>query len=848
MRRVFLFSAFCLLFSNLVFAQLPVMGGGTNSGGNKGGGFKMPDIARVYGKILDAKTKEPVEFASAALFVFDKDSVIAGVLAKGNGDFSLDNLPAVGAFRLKITFIGYKDITQKIFINPQKIEQDLGNILLEPDEALLNEVTITGEKSTFTMSIDRKVYNVDKDISVRGGTALDVMKNVPSVTVDVDGNATLRNSATQIYVDGRPTGLTLAQIPADQIDRVEVITNPSVKFDAGTTGGILNIVMKKNTKPGYNGMVMGSIGSSNSNASPNRYNGMGSFNLKQNPFNFSLMYNYNTQQNVSNGFTNRTDRSNGTDYGLYKQNNVTDMSNTFQFGRLGIDYFVNNRNTLTLSENIVSGKFNTIDKQNFTQEYYVPSLFGYTGNKINNQGSGFRNYTTQLQYKRTYPKQGQEWTADLNHNYTTSSFHNYFDTYRYDTSGNPFATTTDHQVIQGGTEANQFTFQTDYVNPIDEFTKLEFGARSYYKKSTSISDASYVLAPETAVKDSFNSNHYKIDDMVNAAYINYTARKWGIGYQAGLRFEQSYYAGVIEDKNQRFSYSYPSKLDNVLRSIFPGIYLSKKLPHNQEVQLNFSRKINRPNFFQLMPFIMFADLKNYRIGNPQLTPEFINKSELNYNLIKGKTNFLSSFYFNYTESPITNMSYPSGGDSTVLVNTFINGTYSYTYGWDNTIKFTLFKNLDITGNLNVYYLNISSSNTQTGSSQNEGYSWNAKSTISYKFPKNLTLQINGNYEAPKIIPQGRTNPMYGFDISLNKMIKTKWIINASLSDVLNSRKMGTHYDTPYYLQDMSRRREVRYAKISVSYLFGKMDASIFKRKNQKGGQQGGMGNSDGLDF
>ncbi|MFL5752495.1 MAG: outer membrane beta-barrel protein, partial [Bacteroidia bacterium] len=651
-KHIFLFF---LLFpsSAIMMAQFPTGGA---PGGSKGG-FSMPNIGRLYGKIQDAKTKEPVEFASVALFVFDKDSVLAGVLAKSNGDFSLDNLPAMGAFRLKISFIGYKPIEQKIFINPQKIEQDLGNIKLEPDEALLNEVTITGEKSTFTMSIDRKIYNVDKDISVRGGTALDVMKNVPSVNVDVDGNATLRNSATQIYVDGRPTALTLAQIPADQIDRVEVITNPSVKFDAGTTGGILNIVMKKNTKPGYNGMVMGGIGSSNSDASPNRYNGMGNFNIKENPFNFSLMYNYNTQQNLSKGFTKRTDRSNGVDYGNYEQNNLTDMSNTFQFGRLAIDYYVNNRNTLTLSENIVSGKFNTLDKQDFTQNYSIAALPGYFGNKVNDQRSGFTNYTTQLQYKRTYPKQGQEWTADLNHNYTSSAFENHFNTDRFDlASGNAYSSYTDRQIIKGGTEASQFTFQTDYVNPINEYTKIEFGARSYYKKSSNVSNASYMITPETEVKDSFNSNHYSIDDMVNAAYINYTGKKWGIGYQAGLRFEQSYYAGTITDKNQHFSYSYPSGSGNIMKSLFPGIYLSKKFQHNQEVQMNFSRKINRPNFFQLMPYIMFADLKNIRIGNPQLTPEFINKAEINYNVIKGKTNFLSSGYFNYTESPITNMS------------------------------------------------------------------------------------------------------------------------------------------------------------------------------------------------
>lgn len=268
-------SFFATVFSTQVFAQFPSGGNGSMAGG------KMPSIGRLYGKLIDAKTKEPVEFASVALFFYGKDSAIAGVLTKQNGDFSLDNLP-VGGFKLRIQFLGYKTIDQKIFINFSKLETDMGDIKLEPDETLLQEATVVADKSVVTLSIDKRVYNVDKDLSVKGGTALDAMKNVPGVSVDADGNATMRNSTPQIYIDGRPTTLTLQQIPSDQIERIEVITNPSVKFEAASSGGILNLVIKKNiSRPGYNGVVMGGIGNTD------RYNGMVNLNIKENPWNVS---------------------------------------------------------------------------------------------------------------------------------------------------------------------------------------------------------------------------------------------------------------------------------------------------------------------------------------------------------------------------------------------------------------------------------------------------------------------------------------------------------------------------------------------------------------------------------
>lgn len=807
--------------------------------------MKDPKLGRIYGKVLDAKTNKPVEYASVQVLWFNKDSLLGGSLVQENGDFAVEGLPSFGQVRVKIKFIGYKDYLQKVFIvPPDKVDQDLGNIKLAVDDKMLSEVDVVAEKSAVVLSIDKRTYNVEKDLSVKGGTAIDVMKNIPGLTVDADGNVQLRNQSPIIYVDGRPTTLTLQQIPADQIERVEIITNPSVKFDANTTGGVLNVIMKKNGLPGYNGMIMAYVGTGD------RYGGMANLNLKDGKWNVSMMYSYNQAFNTTKGYTRRTQLDNGTTTAIFDQNNTTRMLTMFNFGRLGIDYSINNRNTISLNGMIVGGKFNTNDEQTYNLDYYSPTTFRLDGWRKNEQRAAFQNYNAQVLYRKTYPTVGKELTMDLNYNYTDAA------------NGYLFTTTThldnpatdlpvQYQKNDGYSNSNQGVFQLDFVNPLSETRKFEAGLKSYYKNSLSTNSTFGATGSTDAyTRDSIMSNRYVIDDMINAAYVNYSDKTiWDIGYQAGLRFEQSYYAGNIVDKNQKFSYNYPSTSSDILKSLFPALYFSKKLKKNQEVQLNFSRKINRPNFFQLMPFVMFADKQNYRIGNPQLKPEFKNIAEVNYNKIFSKGSYLASGYFRYEEQPITDVAYPSEADPNVLVNTSINGDNSIRYGIENTFKYTLFKNLDWTINVNAYYIYIKGLIVPTEPVvKAEGYAYNAKTTLAYKFPKQFTLQVNGNYESPKILLLGVAKEIYSMDISLNKMIGTKWVFNATLSDVFNTRRMGTHYETPYYIQDLSRRRESRYFRFTVTYLFGKMDASIFRKAKQMKGMGGQEGNQDGLDF
>ncbi len=828
---------FFLLIVQNIFAQTP-------SGAGKSFG-KLPDMGHLYGKVLDAHTKQPAGFSTVVLLKLNKDSIIAGCLVKENGDFSIDNLP-FGQYRLQVGFIGYKKYEQKVTINMQVLEEDLGNILLSPDVTSLKEVVIEGEKGSLQMNIDHKVYNVEKDISTRGGTGLDAVKNIPGVTVDADGNASLRNNNVQIYIDGRPSTLTLQQLPADQIDNVEVITNPSAKYDASTTGGILNLVLKKNTKPGYNGILMGGIGTND------RYNGMGSLNIKEGKFNFFSMYNYNTQTNNNDGFTNRNtlvavppDMLSGSVIKYYNQTDVNRLKNTFTTGRLGFDYAIDNRNKITLSGNIVHGAFGSSDNQKYVNEDVNNQIIS-SGNRTNDRQTQFTNLSGQLQYKRTYPKKGKEFTSDFTFSDNQVETNYLYTTYGYDKNGIQYPNSPSYQKNNGTTPSWQYTYQTDYVNPINDSTKIETGVKSFFNRSSTKSETfnysttsnEYVVFPDL-------TNDYSITSMTNAAYINYSSRFRGsIYYQGGLRFEQSDYQGKITNKNLMFSYSYPSSWSTLQYSLFPAVYFSKKFKHNQEIQLNFSRKINRPNFFQLMPYILYADNMNITIGNPKLSPEFHNLAELNYSIIYDKINFLASGYTRYIQNPITNISYPEANNPNILVSTFQNGSNSFVYGTDNTLKLTLFSKLDITLNSNIFYTNI----TWTGQGQqytNHGYSSVEKTGISYKFPASFILQVNGSYQAPQILPQGNTREVKYLDITFTKTIMHFMTATLLLSDAFNSKRMGTDYITPDYIQSMSRRRETRYLKFTLAIMFGKMDASLFKRLKQKP-QQGTT--PDNMDF
>ncbi|HEV8283316.1 MAG TPA: TonB-dependent receptor [Chitinophagaceae bacterium] len=888
--RKFLSVVTALLISALIFAQMP--------GGNRGGMAQQLN-GGFYGKVLDSITGKPIEAASIQLIQNRLDTatkkrkevIIGGMLTKANGQFSIEGVPVMGQYKLKITAIGFKNYEKNVSLIDMNsfrnnnagnqdmasllgnFDKDLGNIKLEIDQKVLGNVTVTGTKPLVQLGIDRKIYNVEKDLSAAGGTAADVMKNVPSVSVDIDGNVTLRNSSPQIYVDGRPTTLTLDQIPADQIASVEVITNPSAKFDAsGGTAGILNIVLKKNRKAGYNGNIRAGVDMRG------KVNGGGDINVRQGKVNFFANANYGQRKSISRGTTDRYTFLKNPFTNLHQEDKTVNQG-YFAFGRVGLDFFMDNRNTFTVSGIAVHGHF----KSNVNSDIFVDTLSGinktsYTNRTSHSEGI-FNNRGGVLSYLHNFPKNGHQLTADLNYNKSRNENSNDVANFIYPVYGNPQSRIYNQQQIGGGTN-EQLTAQTDYTNPINDKTKFETGARMTQRKVASQTDVAQVLPDKTIILLPPLSSNYSYTDRVYAGYATYSSRiKENFGYQLGLRLESSDYSGTVHTsvKNGSGFKDTASKYSNSYAiSFFPSVFLSEKLKHNQELQLNYSRRINRPNFFQLFPFTDYSDSLNLSRGNPNLKPEFTNSIEVSYQKTFPKNNsLLISAYYKHTDDLITR--YQSSEinpltDSTVFINTFINANSSFVGGMEFISKNKIAQWWDLTTNLNLYTSKINDDNVTT---VDQVYSWFGKINNNFKLPKNFTLQLSGDYTSKTVLApggsassggggmgggrggfgpsisgnaQGYSKPTYGVDAALRyEFLKNKVAsLTLSVSDIFKTRKNDVYTQSDDFTQHALRTRDAQFFRLNFAVRFGKFDVALFKKKNIRGDQENMQNSMQGV--
>jgi len=845
-----------------------------------GGGKGIPNMGHVYGKLVDSSGR-PVPEASVLLMQNKYDSVtkktkqvlLKGLTTNSKGEFNFEDLPIFGALKMKISATGYKSMEQTVAFQmkmpaggiPKNVtdpaqavsamsgtingfDKDLGNIKMAVDVAQLQAVTVSASVPTMKLDIDKKVFNVEKDLVNAGGTAMDVMKNVPSVNVDIDGNLTLRNAPPLLYVDGRPTTLTLDQIPADAIESVEVITNPSAKYDASGGGaGIVNIVLKKNRKTGYNGNVRGGFDSHGA------INGGLNFSLRQDKFNFTANGFYNQNHSVTEGSVYRNNFGD-TATSVFQQQNEKNHG-AFGFGSLGLDYFLTNRTTFSLTGIHVHGEMKPNQVLNNVDSTFFPDgdeTIYYNNSNVNTQRTFNANGLT-FAFKHLFPKEGENVTADLN--YFSGMNDNYaLTTTNYLTGlpGSPVAYTQLQKILGNG--KNRFlTIQTDYVHPFSATTKLETGIRLNTQHLVSNTNTYY---DTTGTGNDFNlitaaSTNYNNTNNVYAAYVSFTSAIKDFGYQAGLRAESSNYTGELINQNMNFSNSYPI-------SLFPSVFLSQKLKNKQEIQLSYTRRINRPNFFQLIPFTNYSDSLNITRGNPNLLPEFTNSFELSYlKTLKGNNTFLASLYYKRTNQLITRYLDTFTNEITNkpgYVNTWVNANYSQTVGAEFTGVNTITKWFDLTSNINVYnsYINITNVNT---TSQPALWSWFGKLNANFKLPWKLKLQVTAFYQSKSNLPvnsgagtqgggpggnagvqsssQGYIDPFWAVDAAISKSFlkNDAASISVSMSDIFRSRWTDQFSESQFFYQQFDRIRDPQLVRVNFTYRFGKLDVSVFKRKN-----------------
>ncbi len=795
------------------------------------GGGNMPEFT-LQGKVIDATNNKPIPFVTVYLKHLKDSTYFSGGLANDSGEFMIEQLRP-GPYQLKISFIGYKNYIDTVFLKPPDSKKDIGTVALSPEATDMNEYTFSEEKPDFQLGIDRKIFNVDKNNIVSGGSALDVMKQVPTVTVDVDGSITLRGSGSfVIFINGKTSGITadnrtqiLSQIPASNIERIELITNPSAKFDAEGMTGIINIVTKKALSDGKSGQVQIGIGTGH------KYNASGSFNMRVKNFSMSHTLGFRYNQNWVEGFNLRTNTPDS--FPAYSINQYSTglkigisptISGNFDWSlkkdqSLSINYMFNYNRGITPDsvkyQYLDSASWMTRDTRRTTLEY---------GNTYSADGG--------LNYTRKF-KKGNDIFVSTNINYNHFQEDAAFNQKEFtllnetDTNYNPLLQNNYRK------EASLVSVtQVDYTHPFKEKFKFETGGKVTIRNSTNTLVAdSFDYGLGRLVIDSSITNTFHYLENVNAVYGTFTAnfKKWG--FMAGLRIEQTNSWGTQEITNQSFSKHYVN--------FFPSVFINYKINDKHQLQLAYSRRINRPGLGQLNPFAEYDDPLNIRVGNPNLNPENIDAVELNYSMSLKNHNLIATAYFRHVDGVTQRFRYLDGD---VAVVTFLNLDRSINFGGEFVIRNNWFKWWNMTTNFNIFRNQVIGT-SPTGNLEATNFSFSIRNQQTFKMAKVAELQLSFHYMAPMTMPQGLMREMWSLDGAIKfDLFKSRAALTLNVSDIFNTRRFAIYsFDDDFY-GDVYRKRESRIFTVQFTWKFGDINGQNNKKRNNN--NQGGGGGDD----
>jgi outer membrane receptor protein involved in Fe transport len=792
----------------------------------------------ITGKLVDANTGQVLDFASVSV-THKADKTTKGIQTDVSGNFKIDGLKE-GVYVLKATFLGYLTYTKdSIQINASRKLLTLGAIKLKPAKGVLKEVVVTAQKSTIKLSTDKKVFSVDQSLVSQGGSATDLLTNVPSVQVDVEGNVNLRGSSNvRVLINGKPSAISggsvsdiLQSIPASAIENIEVITNPSSKYDAEGQSGIINIILKRNAQLGFNGSASATVGTQNT------YNGSLNLSYQTSKVNLFGNYSYRKADRIGNGTTNRITYP-GTDTARF-QDQISNQ--TFKFNshnvRAGADFTLDAKTVLTASGNInirdrdryQTGNTSITTRNALAQQLIQNNFSGNSGNNLD----------LNLDFSHKYKKQGQELTANIGYSSEKEDGNENLSTitrnYNFINTSSIFRQNN----LTDGKQRN-LNFQADYTTPLGKDSKLEAGYRSTINRNDN-NYLAYVLANGSTtdfVFDNSRSNHFIYNEQVHAIYTNYQRQFGKFGVQVGARLEDAHIKTRLVDSVNQYKQDY-------LR-IYPSVFLSDKLTENQTVQLSYTRRVSRPRDRQLSPFLDRSDPLNYQQGNPTLQPEDTHAFELSYINYWNTLTLTSSLYYRYTNQNIQQVRTPL--TATTTLTTFENITSAANAGYELIAKLTASSKFDLTGNINVFYRNIKG-NLEFNVPQTSGYAFNGNLTANIKPIKKLGIQIRGDYQGKQVQAQGYSRALYGFDGGVRYDITKVLNVSANVRDIFNSRKFGSIVDNTNtafpYTQESFRRFGTRTALFTVSYRFGNSSTEQ-KRQKQRDQDNGGGGNPDDL--
>ncbi len=818
-----LFASFLFIFiysTENSFGQNVGQGGQSNQRSTSGN-LSNQRIGVLKGRIIDQNSKTPLEYANIAIFRKRDSALINGAVTDEKGDFIIDKLP-LGRFFIKLSFIGYSTRTiDSIFITPKQPEVNLGTLRIKLVENNLQGVEITEKRAPIEYNLDKKVYNVDQNIVSMGGTAIDIMQTIPAVQVDIDGNVSLRGSGNvNILIDGKPSNLvSLDQLPSSMVERVEIVTNPSARYDPDGTTGIINIILKKNRAEGFNGMVSVNAGTND------KYNASANLNYRVKKFNFFTTYNFRQFTNEGTSLLHRETNINDTLSYLDQSGNSRRKGNFHNF-LLGTDFFIDNYNTLSLS-----GMYNIRKNEgkeymdNLNTNYLHDTLSQFYRNSANtNDNSGYQGI---LNYKRTFDDKAKELTADVFYSYSDGSSDNLI-TQQYAQFSNGWPARLIQQKTISDNSRSTLTAQTDYVTSLWA-GRLETGYK--YRYSSEDSDYGFYNYDSTFgwVSDLSRSNRFKYSESIHAAYLIYTREITDKLYlQGGLRAE-----AAQTESNQ---VTQDSIFKNDYFSLFPTLHIRYNFNDKNLIQFSYSRRVNRPWSRFLNPFIDYSDPLNLSAGNPALKPEYSNSLELGSTLQIGNTTFTPSVFYTNTSGVISRiMSVDNNG---ISFTTFKNQNKSSAAGIELILTQQFFKWWRLNTNFSYYHAEVDGPDvTQQTASSN---SWTFRLNSLMSIPRLADIQINFNYNSPMVFnpstgrhggggTQGKMDENYWADLGLKKdFLDGNLSLSVRLSDVFKTMKFNMTTYGSNFTSTSERTRDSRILFVGLSYKF-----NDYKRRQQK---------------
>jgi outer membrane receptor protein involved in Fe transport len=757
--------------------------------------------ATVKGKTIDSLSSTPLSFSSIRIFRNEDKKLVNESIANEAGNFVMQL--KYGSYYAQIDFMGYRSTTSAIFtVSKEHPLHELGSIKLATTANTLTEVIVQAEKSSMQLSLDKKIFNVGKDLANAGGSASDILTNIPSVSVDPEGNIKLRGSDNvRILIDGKPSGLVsfkggsgLQQLQASMIDRVEIITNPSARYEAEGMAGIINIILKKDKRQGFNGSFEVTTGY------PTNLGAAANLNYRHKKINFFINYGLAYRRLPGIGSIYQEVYGKDTTFILKQNHNgtITGFNNNI---RGGLDYFFNEKSILTASY-----LFRRSDVKRITDIRYEDYLFSTSNLKSistrrQDENEVEPNSEYSLVYKKSFEQKGHELIAEVKFLDNWESSQQTFTQNFFRPTGAEDISKAIIQKSPNDESEKQLLFQVDYVKPIGKEGKYELGLRSSFRNMINDYLVTERNAAGTYVPLVGLDNVFLYDENISAAYGIIGNKSNRISYQAGLRAEWTDVKTTLQETQQ----VNPRKYMN----FFPSAHITMDLANENAIQLSYSRRVRRPVYNDLSPFMTFSDSRNFSSGNPDLNPEFSDVFEIGHIKYFDKGSFTSSVYYRNTNGKIDRIrTVNTDGNS---INMPENLLWEKAFGTEFTSGYSPFKWWKLDFNFNLFHADIDGSNIRKTYKASTN-SWFVRQTSRFMFSKNFDVQLRGNYEAPQKTAQGKRKSLSYVDFSMSKdVFKGNGTLNLNVLDVFNSRRLrsittGNNFYTEAMFQQ--RRRQV----------------------------------------